>query len=52
MNTHSPESTPADPADEILDIVLECVFAGMVGVIDNLAGLVTLDGFLAPRAWR
>ena len=37
---------------EVLEIVLECVFAGMVGVIDNLAGHVTLDGFLAPRAWR
>jgi len=36
---------------EILDVVLECVFASMVGVIDNLAGHVALDGFLAPRAW-
>jgi alkylhydroperoxidase family enzyme len=36
---------------DILDIVLECVFASMVGVIDNLAGHVTLDAFLAPRAW-
>jgi alkylhydroperoxidase family enzyme len=35
-----------------LEVVLECTFAGMVGVIDNLAGHVELDGFLAPRAWR
>lgn len=35
----------------ILEVVLECVFAGMVGVIDNLAGRVALDGFLARRAW-
>jgi len=39
-------------AEDVLDVVLECVFAGMVGVIDNLAGHVALDGFLAPRAWR
>ena len=38
--------------DDVLDVVLECVFAATVGVIDNLAGHVTLDGFLAPRAWR
>jgi alkylhydroperoxidase family enzyme len=36
---------------EILEIVAECTFAGLVGVIDNLAGRVTLDEFLAPRAW-
>ncbi len=35
-----------------LEVVLECIFAGMVGVIDNLAGHVELDGFLASRAWR
>ncbi len=37
---------------EILEIVAECTFAGLVGVIDNLAGRVTLDEFLTPRAWR
>jgi alkylhydroperoxidase family enzyme len=36
---------------EILEIVAECTFAGLVGVMDNLAGRVTLDEFLAPRAW-
>jgi alkylhydroperoxidase family enzyme len=35
-----------------LEVVLECTFAGMVGVIDNLAGHVKLDSFLAPRAWH
>jgi alkylhydroperoxidase family enzyme len=39
-------------AEATLEVVLECTFAGMVGVIDNLAGHVELDGFLAPRAWR
>ena len=37
---------------DILEIVAECTFAGLVGVIDNLAGRVPLDQFLAPRAWR
>jgi alkylhydroperoxidase family enzyme len=37
--------------ETILEVVLECTFAGLVGVIDNLAGHVTLDAFLAPRAW-
>jgi len=36
----------------VLEIVLECTFAGLVGVIDNLAGQVELDAFLQPRAWR
>ena len=36
---------------EILEIVAECTFAGLVGVMDNLAGRVELDPFLAPRAW-
>jgi hypothetical protein len=36
---------------EVLDIVAECTFAGLVGVVDNLAGRVELDGFLAARAW-
>ena len=38
--------------EAILEVVLESTFAGMVGLIDNLAGRVELDGFLAPRAWR
>jgi alkylhydroperoxidase family enzyme len=36
---------------EILEIVAECTFAGLVGTIDNLAGRVELDAPLAPRAW-
>jgi alkylhydroperoxidase family enzyme len=36
---------------DILEVVTECTFAGLVGVMDNLAGRVTLDEFLAPRAW-
>ncbi len=36
---------------EILEIVAECTFAGLVGVMDNLAGHVELDAFLTPRAW-
>ncbi len=36
---------------EILEIVAECTFAGLVGVVDNLAGRVRLDDFLVPRAW-
>jgi alkylhydroperoxidase family enzyme len=35
----------------ILEVVLECTFAAMVGTIDNLAGHVRLDGFLVPQAW-
>jgi alkylhydroperoxidase family enzyme len=37
--------------EEILEVVAECTFAGLVGVLDNLAGRVPLDAFLAPRAW-
>jgi alkylhydroperoxidase family enzyme len=36
---------------EILDVVAECVFASLVGLVDNLAGRVELDPFLQPRAW-
>jgi alkylhydroperoxidase family enzyme len=39
-------------SSEILEIVAECTFAGLVGVVDNLAGRVKLDEFLTPRAWR
>ncbi|MGK2939562.1 MAG: hypothetical protein ACSLFR_17460 [Solirubrobacteraceae bacterium] len=28
-----------------------CTFSGLVGVMDNLAGHVEFDAFLAPRAW-
>ena len=38
-------------SSDILDVVTECTFAGVVGVIDNLAGRVDLDAFLVPRAW-
>jgi alkylhydroperoxidase family enzyme len=37
--------------DAILEVVLECTFAGLVGMVDNLAGHVELDGFLAARRW-
>jgi alkylhydroperoxidase family enzyme len=37
---------------EILEIVAECTFAGLVGTLDNLAGRVELDPFLTPRAWN
>ena len=36
---------------EILEIVAECTFAGLVGTLDNLAGRVELDEFLRARAW-
>jgi alkylhydroperoxidase family enzyme len=36
---------------EVLEIVAECTFAGLVGTLDNLAGRVELDEFLRPRAW-
>jgi alkylhydroperoxidase family enzyme len=39
-------------SQEILEIVTECTFAGLVGTLDNLAGRVELDAFLAPRAWN
>jgi alkylhydroperoxidase family enzyme len=35
----------------ILEVVAECVFASLVGMVDNLAGRVELDAFLVPRAW-
>ena len=36
---------------EVLEIVAECTFAGLVGVIDNLLGRIDLDAFLRPQAW-
>lgn len=44
-------ATGATPAD-ILDLVAECTFASLVGLVDNLAGRVALDPFLQPRAWK
>lgn len=38
--------------DDVLEIVAECGFASLVGLIDNLAGRVELDPFLAERAWE
>jgi alkylhydroperoxidase family enzyme len=40
--------TPPD----LLQLVAECVFASLVGLVDNLAGRVELDEFLRPRAWK
>jgi alkylhydroperoxidase family enzyme len=37
---------------ELLQLVAECVFAGLVGLVDNLAGRVPLDEFLQPQAWK
>jgi alkylhydroperoxidase family enzyme len=36
---------------DLLEIVAECTFATLVGLVDNLAGRVELDGFLQPQAW-
>jgi alkylhydroperoxidase family enzyme len=36
---------------QILEVVAECGFASLVGLVDNLAGRVPLDEFLQPRAW-
>lgn len=43
-------ATGATTAD-ILDIVAECTFASLVGLVDSLAGRVELDAFLQPYAW-
>ena len=37
---------------DLLALVAECAFAGLVGTIDNLAGRVPLDEFLLPRQWK
>jgi alkylhydroperoxidase family enzyme len=37
---------------DVLQLVAECTFAGLVGTIDNLAGRVPLDEFLRPRQWK
>ncbi len=36
---------------DLLEVLAECAFAMLVGLIDTLAGRVELDGFLRPRAW-
>jgi alkylhydroperoxidase family enzyme len=36
---------------DVLEILTECVFASLVGLVDNLAGRVDLDPFLQPRSW-
>ena len=38
-------------AEAVLEIVLECAFASLVGLIDNIAGHVELDAILVPQAW-
>ena len=37
---------------DLLPLVAECAFAGLVGTIDNLAGRVPLDEFLQAQAWK
>jgi alkylhydroperoxidase family enzyme len=37
--------------ESILELATEVHFAGMVGLVDNLAGRVELDAFLRPQAW-
>jgi alkylhydroperoxidase family enzyme len=37
---------------DLLQLVAECVSAGLVGIVDNLAGRVPLDEFLQPQAWK
>jgi alkylhydroperoxidase family enzyme len=37
---------------DLLQLVAECVFAVLVGTVDNLAGRVPLDEFLRPRQWK
>ena len=36
---------------QILDLVAECAFGSLVGLVDNLAGRIELDPFLQPRKW-
>jgi alkylhydroperoxidase family enzyme len=40
--------TPPD----LLQVLAECVFASLVGLVDNLAGRVELDEPLRARAWK
>ena len=48
QRAHEAGLTDAD----LLQLVAECVFAGLVGTVDNLAGRVPLDDFLQPRQWK
>ncbi|WP_406053191.1 carboxymuconolactone decarboxylase family protein [Kribbella sp. NBC_00889] len=36
---------------DVLEVVAECTFAGLVGTLDNLAGRVELDEPLRPATW-
>jgi alkylhydroperoxidase family enzyme len=36
--------------EAVLEVLLEVAFVSLVGLVDNLAGHVELDGFLRPRA--
>jgi hypothetical protein len=44
-----PSRPPCSPPSQV---VAECTFAGLVGIIDNLAGHVELDGLLEAERWR
>jgi hypothetical protein len=48
QRAHDAGLTDAD----LLQLLAECVFAGLVGAVDNLAGRVPLDEFLRPRQWK
>ena len=51
--TSSSEAYAAGLSDaDLLQLVAECTFAGLVGTIDHLAGRVELDPFLQPRQWK
>jgi alkylhydroperoxidase family enzyme len=39
-------------SDDLLQLVAECAFATLVGLVDNLAGGVELDEFLRRQAWK
>ncbi|WP_214327463.1 hypothetical protein [Nonomuraea sediminis] len=39
------------PAD-VLQLVTECAFATLVGLVDNLAGRIGLDEPLRPQSWK
>jgi alkylhydroperoxidase family enzyme len=36
--------------EQLLDVVAVCTFAGLIGVVDNLLGRLTLDEFIRARA--
>jgi alkylhydroperoxidase family enzyme len=38
--------------EAILEVVLECAFAGLVGTLDALLDRVELDDFLTARGWQ